>query len=469
MTRIDSDIIRHIQISYERGVPLADIAKTYKVSRQLVSKYARKYAWIKHTSKTYKSHLKIENESRRDFKRDDQEDNRLINNHLAEWQLVRLHLQSAIDFKDKDKAELARHYAETLLIIQNCERTLRSFRTKGRLKITKLNYPSNNSGTTAKANPLDLPSPITLNQQRITIKDLFGRYQTQSKHLARSTISHWGKAIHDLIEFVGHNEANLVDKDTAIRWKDHLLAKGKSIKTIESGYLGAARASYNYGIENGLVAHNPFTRIKLPKNILVRRRSKGFTNEEARTILKSALLLKRGGEKAHVFNLKKWGPWLCAFTGARIGEICQLRKEDIIYRDNIWCVHLTPSAGSIKTKTDRLVPLHPQLIKLGFLKFVESHSDGCLFSYNGEQAGARDRSKFLSVWVRSIGIADKDISPNHAWRHRFKSLCRQYGIPVEYQNAITGHAHDKRVAESYGDFPISALYREVLKLPRIII
>ena len=469
MSRIDSDILRRIKISYERGVPLTDIASTYNISRQSVSKFARKYAWMKHTSKTFSSHVKFEKDFRKELQRDDREDQKLIESHFLEWQLVRNYLQTAIDFKDKDKADLARHYAETLSIIQASERFLRSYRTKGRLKGTRLRHSINVDRSKFQNNPSDFSLPGLDDLPRISVKELFDAYQSQTKHLARSTISHWQKAINDLIAFLGLNEANLIDRDMAIRWKDNLLARGKSIKTIESGYIGAVRACYNFGISNKLVNHNPFTRIKLPKKVIIRNRSKGFTQEEARKILLSALNLKRGNEKSHVYNLRKWGPWLCAFTGARIGEISQLRKCDIKRYDDIWCIHLTPSAGSIKTKLDRIVPLHAQIIKLGFLKFVQSQPEGCLFSYDGKQEGERYRSKLLTVWVRSLGIDDKDLLPNHAWRHRFKSLCRQYGIPTEYQNAITGHANDRSVANSYGEFPITALYREISKLPKISI
>ena len=55
MTKLDGIIIQKIKTSYERGVPINEIAVTYGVSRQLVSKYARKYAWIKNLSKKFSS------------------------------------------------------------------------------------------------------------------------------------------------------------------------------------------------------------------------------------------------------------------------------------------------------------------------------------------------------------------------------------------------------------------------------
>jgi integrase len=56
---------------------------------------------------------------------------------------------------------------------------------------------------------------------------------------------------------------------------------------------------------------------------------------------------------------QRWVPWLAAYTGARPGELCQLRGEDFKEVDGIKCVALLPDAGTIKTRKYRYVPLHP--------------------------------------------------------------------------------------------------------------
>ena len=51
-------------------------------------------------------------------------------------------------------------------------------------------------------------------------------------------------------------------------------------------------------------------------------------------------------------------------------------------------------------------------------------------------------------------------------KHRFKTLGRRPELMSDIANAITGH-HRKTVADSYGEFPIEALYRELCKIPKI--
>jgi integrase len=54
----------------------------------------------------------------------------------------------------------------------------------------------------------------------------------------------------------------------------------------------------------------------------------------------------------------------------------------------------------------------------------------------------------------------------YAFRHTFKTLCRQAGISEEIHDALTGHVTGS-VGRSYGQMPIEPLVRAVhsIKLP----
>ena len=173
MKKIDTNIIQKIKTSYERGVPLIDIAKNFNISRQLVSKFARKHAWMKSTSKKFSSHIKVESDLRRQFEQDDRDDQKAIESHFSEWQIVRKILQYAIDHKDADKVILAQKYAETLALIQSSELHLRSYRTRGRLKPSRLHLPNsvNNTIQQIKKYPHSLTPSNEI--QRISIGELF--------------------------------------------------------------------------------------------------------------------------------------------------------------------------------------------------------------------------------------------------------------------------------------------------------
>jgi len=123
-----------------------------------------------------------------------------------------------------------------------------------------------------------------------------------------------------------------------------------------------------------------------------------------------------------------------------------------------------PAAGALKNiNSERAVPLHPAIVASGFLEFVAAHRSGPLFP---GLAVDRFGTRIISRWVRGLGISDVRISPNHSWRHRFKTLGRRYGLMTDIINAITGH-HRKTVADSYGEYPFTALHRELSKIPSV--
>ena len=53
---------------------------------------------------------------------------------------------------------------------------------------------------------------------------------------------------------------------------------------------------------------------------------------------------------------------------------------------------------------------------------------------------------------------------NTELNHRIKTSGRKYGLAQDILNAITGHGSGS-VADSYGEFPVEALYREIAKIP----
>lgn len=172
----------------------------------------------------------------------------------------------------------------------------------------------------------------------------------------------------------------------------------------------------------------------------------------------------------------RWVPWLCAYTGARVGEITQLRKSDVFERDGIWAIRITPEAGTVKGGKARVVPLHDHLVEQGFLKFVESRADGPLFYKIASTADtgtlikqkkprsvqARQR---LAAWVRGRGITDPALQPNHAWRHTFKQIADRSKITERMSDYITGHAH-KSIGAGYGAPTLSDMAGALKNFPR---
>ena len=93
-----------------------------------------------------------------------------------------------------------------------------------------------------------------------------------------------------------------------------------SAKTVKDSDLSALKAVFGWGLMNGKVAENPASAITVRLGKRPRLRAKGFTDDEAKAILKAALDHEPGKESPRTAAAKRWVPWLCAFTGARVGD-----------------------------------------------------------------------------------------------------------------------------------------------------
>ena len=172
-------------------------------------------------------------------------------------------------------------------------------------------------------------------------------------------------------------------------WKAKCLAEKIAPKTVKAGDLAALKSVFKWANENGLITTNPAKDVTQKLGRKRQERSKGFSDQEAGAVLKAALdYAAPPREHPKTAAARRWAPWLCAYTGARIGEISQLRCGDLSQRDGVLVMRITPEAGTVKDKKWREVPLHPHPAELGFAEFVEGSAEGDLF-VNCRDANAR--------------------------------------------------------------------------------
>jgi integrase len=127
-----------------------------------------------------------------------------------------------------------------------------------------------------------------------------------------------------------------------------------------------------------MLKNNPFAAVSVTQPRKIHHREfQAFTPEEAATILRASSAIRE--PRTTFEGALRWVPWLCAYSGARPGEITQLRGADIVRRAEIYAMKLTPEAGTVKTGKPRTVPIHRHLIEQGFLEFVKLRGNGPLF------------------------------------------------------------------------------------------
>jgi integrase len=285
-----------------------------------------------------------------------------------------------------------------------------------------------------------LSNPMLVNAEpppepskRVSIKQLWIDYVTTRKNarFMKDGGRRQGAAIENLHKFMKHDDAAKIAKKDVLAWRDHLM-QTLSAKIVSDVYLSTVRTLFQWAVDNDKLPENPAVSVKQPKPRKVFNRERGYTDAKAVTVLKASRSYEPNEdvngyvrEKPELVSAKRWVPIICAFTGARVAEITQLRKEDIRQDDGTWIARITPDAGSVKAGGFRDVPLHPQIIAEGFVEFVANAGQGPLF-HNGTTPDSYLRkfkqiSNQLADWLRLTGLRPEGLAPNHAWRHRLKT------------------------------------------------
>lgn len=306
----------------------------------------------------------------------------------------------------------------------------------------------------------------------VSLKGLVEEWWTEAKAGGRkpSTYDSYRNTMTKLVTILGHDDASRVTPEDILRFKDVRLANGASAKTVKDSDLAGLKTIFARAKMNRRIASNPAEGITLKVSKPRKLRAKGFSDKEAALILRHAKNYRAGGEAPKLAAAKRWVPWLCAFTGARVGEMLQLRKQDVRRDGKHWVVHVTPEAGPVKTDEARDAVLHRQVIELGFLDFLEGSKPGHLFITPGNgELGVRKAVKTarnkVNMFVREV-VPDPNVDPSHGWRHRFKTVGIDEQIEMRVLDAIQGHA-PRNISEGYGEVTIRAIADAIAKFPNI--
>ena len=328
---------------------------------------------------------------------------------------------------------------------------------------------------TADTHPLQFPKFSNGADAGLTPWKLFDRYVTE-KRPADGTVARWRGVFLNLeAAFSGHSAASIT-KEEAQDWASNLGNSERTPTTVKNVWVRATRTVFAWGVKHKVVPANPFTSVEIAVPRVNRTRAqKAFNTEEATTILQAANAVTNTTRASGA--ARRWVLWVCAYTGARVGEITQLRGEDVIKLDGIDAIRITPEAGTVKNRQTREVPIHEHLIAEGFLTFVASRGKGPLFNNvakgplrvsvatNPSKARYVKTREHLAEWVRGLGVNDPEVRPNHAWRHTFKQVAARSDISDRMSDYITGHA-PATVARGYGAPTIGDMAEALKKFPR---
>lgn len=227
--------------------------------------------------------------------------------------------------------------------------------------------------------------------------------------------------------------------------------------------------------EQGYIERNPAEniRVPVPKRPKGKRSRRPFSTEElallfAAPVFTGCLSPKRRfmPGSAVVQDAYYWVPIIAFYTGARLGEIIQLHLADIDSIDGISFLRITEegndgshfNAKHVKSEAGvRKIPLHPDVLDLGFLSFVEKRrqqrkGSKRLFpeiKFGADGQASTVFSKWFGRLMSKVGLHDPTLV-FHSFRHNAEDAFRDALQPQYVIDRIVGHS-DGATSAGYGD------------------
>lgn len=237
-------------------------------------------------------------------------------------------------------------------------------------------------------------------------------------------------------------ELNLLKhtREDMVNLKARLLADGRKPLTVNK-LLTRLSTVLTWATNNGYLDRTFNKGLKITKGAESGR--KAFTVDQIQKVMDEMARLPED-------NWKRWAMSLGVITGARIGEIYQLTREDIRSIGDITVIDLNEEEGkTLKNKhSRRLVPLVDGAYGFdleAFLRYVDG-CEGRLFD-----RVAHNFTRVLNETLRDIGQHDSGEGLTyHSLRHSLAGLLKAHAVPVGIAQDILGHSSQTITFDLYG-------------------
>lgn len=198
-----------------------------------------------------------------------------------------------------------------------------------------------------------------------------------------------------------------------------------------------------------------------------------FTSDELESIF-SPEKFRKNLREPHEY----WLPLLGLFSGGRINELCQLLVTDIKLEGDVWLIDINAEGHEKKrlktSAAQRKIPVHPLLIDLGFLEYVElvQNFDTTAFEFSGllfpylsftEKNGFGGApSKKFGRYLDRVGIVgEKKVF--HSFRNNLNQSLMNLKLHLEHRSRLMGHEFDHVNVENYStDLPLAMVRDDYL-------
>ncbi|MBP2312434.1 site-specific integrase [Azospirillum soli] len=257
-------------------------------------------------------------------------------------------------------------------------------------------------------------------------------------------------------ETLNGKPVDLVTRDDIRNWRDVLTDLDLAPNTIGL-HFRVVTSMFNWAKPEGKASiDNPLKGLA-PKG--EKRTREAFTPEDLKTLFHSPLYTghwradrrERPGKEL-VKDHKFWLPLVALHSGLRVEEAAKLTLADLREEEGVWCFCVN------NAKTDagnRIVPVHPRLIRLGLLDHraeVERSKGTQLWPELRKGSEGRFSQGFVQWWssFRHLIGLDREGLVFHSFRHTFISTLLNSNSPEIAVKVLVGHASQDVTKGTYG-------------------
>ena len=301
--------------------------------------------------------------------------------------------------------------------------------------------------------------------------DILNGWAAERKPSPRGKDAYWRDA-KLFNSMMGRKSVELITKADVMAYKRKLITDPARSQVNVRDRLAYLRTLLEWAAQEDIVPSNVARDVKMAVTERGEKR-KDFSVDDLNALFAGPVHAKGERPKGGYGEAVYWLPLLALFMGARREEIGQLRVQDVkpvAYiddddkRQEVWCIDITDTPdddalpNQIKNEaSNRLVPLHPKLIELGFIDYVQKLPDQTGRVFPGLKAvgiGKKLTDKvgqWFSRYKQDCGITDK-AKVFHSFRHTWKTHAVDAGIPERVCRQFQGH-EGKDAADKYGAAP----------------
>ncbi|WP_224380255.1 tyrosine-type recombinase/integrase [Roseovarius carneus] len=227
--------------------------------------------------------------------------------------------------------------------------------------------------------------------------------------------------------------------------------KKVSVETVNN-HMAMFYRFWKWAVTHGQATEKLFEEMKITARKKPDDGRKAFSPAQTKRLFQELTENRSGFVKSDEY---KWATLLALYTGARRGEIAQLFLTDVQQEGDIWYLDINADGKNKSLKTTaakRRVPIHSELIRLGFLDWVQALPRQerlfMSFSYNVKEGYGRNPGRWFGTFLKRLEMKEPGLVL-HSFRHTMITRLAQAGVPEPLYQDIVGHEREGVAQQVY--------------------